>query len=97
MYFNYLRTFITVYREGSYAQAASKLNLTHPTVSKHITALEYQLGQELFHRSRSGGKRHAPTALAHNLADELSMHVDRMEEVFATSRSASKQIPRIGV
>lgn len=92
-YFNYIRTFITVYRTGSYGAAADHLNMTHPTVSKHIEALEHQLGKPLFKRHASnGGKSYKPTKAARDLARELSPHIDRIEEIYIATRGRTKDL-----
>ncbi len=45
-----LRAFALVARVGSFSQAAEKLHLTQPAVSKRVALLEQQLGRELFDR-----------------------------------------------
>ncbi|HMM13019.1 MAG TPA: LysR family transcriptional regulator [Parvibaculum sp.] len=48
------RTFLAVMREGSLSGAARALNLTQPTVGRHVDALEEALGLALFTRSQTG-------------------------------------------
>ena len=48
------RTFLEVMREGSLSGAARSLNLTQPTISRHIDALEAAVGFALFVRSQRG-------------------------------------------
>lgn len=48
------RTFITAADCASFASAAEKLFLTTPTVTKHISALEREMGVSLFERSAQG-------------------------------------------
>ncbi|MDR3315719.1 MAG: LysR family transcriptional regulator [Coriobacteriales bacterium] len=48
------REFITLAQCLSFTGAANKLNMTQPALSKHILALEKELGTELFDRNRSG-------------------------------------------
>jgi DNA-binding transcriptional LysR family regulator len=48
------RTFLAVIREGSLSGAARALDLTQPTVGRHIDALEEALGLALFTRSQAG-------------------------------------------
>ncbi|SMF71832.1 transcriptional regulator, LysR family [Tistlia consotensis] len=55
------RTFVAVLRAGSLSAAARALDLTQPTVTRHVAALERTVGCELFLRSRSGL---SPTAAA---------------------------------
>ena len=49
--FHHLHLFRTVARAGSLARAAAELQLTEPTVSTQIKALEQQFGQSLFSRT----------------------------------------------
>jgi LysR family transcriptional regulator, transcriptional activator of nhaA len=49
--FHHLHLFRTVARAGTLARAAAELELTEPTVSTQIKALERQVGQALFSRS----------------------------------------------
>lgn len=48
------RSFLAVLQEGSLSKAALSLNLTQPTVGRHVTALEAQVGQALFIRTPAG-------------------------------------------
>ena len=48
------RSFLAVLRDRSLSGAARSLNLTQPTLARHIGALEEQLGFELFTRSQQG-------------------------------------------
>lgn len=65
---NLLRTFLTVYRTGSFTAAARLLGLSQPTVTTQIRTLERQLGRELFER-RARGVTPAP------YADELAARI----------------------
>lgn len=48
------RSFLAVMREGSLSGAARALDLTQPTIARHIEALEQSIGLELFVRSQQG-------------------------------------------
>jgi DNA-binding transcriptional LysR family regulator len=48
------RTFLAVAREGSLSGAARRLDLTQPTVARHVEALEQAVGARLFLRSQRG-------------------------------------------
>ncbi|MFF7523229.1 LysR family transcriptional regulator [Streptomyces pseudovenezuelae] len=65
---NLLRTFLSVYRTGSFTAAARLLGLSQPTVTTQIRTLERQLDRELFER-RARGVTPAP------YADELAARV----------------------
>jgi DNA-binding transcriptional LysR family regulator len=48
------RSFLAVFRLGSLSAAARELELTQPTLGRHIQELETALGQALFTRSQAG-------------------------------------------
>lgn len=75
-----LQHFVSVASHGSYAQAAQALNLTQPTLSRSIQALERQIGGRLLDRGRSGS---VPTELGNQLlrrATELLRLSDATEQ-----------------
>lgn len=51
---NLLRSFVAVVETGSLSQAAAKLNITQPSISRHMRELERLLGETLFDRRPSG-------------------------------------------
>src|SRR4029453_17640150 len=73
-----LRTFLTVHRVGSLTKAAAHLGLSQPTVTVQVRTLEEKLGKQLFVR-RAGGV--TPTGVADELAGQLGLHLDALEEV----------------
>jgi len=66
------RSFLAVMRLGSLSAAARRLQLTQPTVGRHVEALERSLALALFTRSRSG-LMPTPAAL------DLLPHAEAME------------------
>lgn len=50
----FLAAFVEVAETGSFTQAALRLHLSQPAISKRITALEEQIGQSLFDRVGRG-------------------------------------------
>lgn len=54
MQFPQLESFVTVARTRHFTQAADRLGVTQPTLSKQIRALENSLGTSLFVRDRAG-------------------------------------------
>lgn len=51
MDFNYFWEFIVLTEEKNYAEAAARLDISEPTLSRHIRALEDELGVRLFDRT----------------------------------------------
>ena len=89
-YFNYLRTFVAVYRCGSHSKASEYLGMTQPAISKQIATLEAKIGKPLFHKS--GDQRFKATAAGENLANELAPHIDRIEEIFNTTKHGTNAV-----
>ena len=50
------KTFLEIVETGSFAAAASRLNVTQTSVSARIHVLEEQLGRRLFVRNKSGAR-----------------------------------------
>ena len=51
---NLLRSFVAVVETGSLSQAAAQLEITQPSISRHMRELERLLGETLFDRRPSG-------------------------------------------
>ncbi|CAI0862081.1 LysR family transcriptional regulator [Serratia ficaria] len=51
-----LRALVALAEQGNYRQAANRLCITQPALSKQIQALETQLGARLFERGRQGAQ-----------------------------------------
>ncbi|WP_399934299.1 LysR family transcriptional regulator [Streptomyces kanamyceticus] len=75
---NQLRTFLAVYRSGSFTAAARVLGLSQPTVTAQIRSLERQLDRELFERLPRGA---APAPFADELASRIGEPLDALAEV----------------
>ncbi|MGX5184657.1 LysR family transcriptional regulator [Streptomyces avermitilis] len=72
---NLLRTFLAVYRSGSFTAAAHLLGLSQPTVTTQIRSLERQTRRELFERLPRGV---APTTVADELAARVAAPLDAL-------------------
>lgn len=75
---NLLRTFLAVYRSGSFTAAARLLGLSQPTVTTQIRALERQVDRELFERLPRGV---APAPYADALAARVVDPLDALAAV----------------
>ena len=76
-----LRAFSAVARHGSFSRAAEELFVSQPAVSKHVAALERELGVRLLERGRGGA---ALTDAGRRLVD----YVVRAEALLASGRRA---------
>lgn len=72
---NLVRTFLAVYRSGSFTSAAQLLGISQPTVTTQVKALERQSGRELFARLPRGV---APTPYAQDLAARIAGPLDAL-------------------
>jgi DNA-binding transcriptional LysR family regulator len=80
---DHYRSFLAAVRRGSLSAAARELDLTQPTLGRHIAALEQAIGAKLFTRSQAGLK---PT----QTALELVPHAEAMAaSAEALQRAAS--------
>lgn len=75
---NLLRTFLAVYRTGSFTAAARLLGLSQPTVTTQVRTLERQLGRELFERQARGV---SPVPYADELASRVVGPLDSLATV----------------
>jgi len=83
---NLLRTFLAVYRAGTFTAAAPALGLSQPTVTAQIRTLEQQTGRELFTRLPRGVE---PTPYAHELAGRIAGPLDSLATLEDTGEAAS--------
>lgn len=73
---HHIRVFASVYRHKSFSKAAEELNLTQPTVSDHVKALEYELNCKLFDRLP---RKVIPTKEAAVLIGKAQEIIERVE------------------
>ncbi|MGW3116755.1 LysR family transcriptional regulator [Streptomyces sp. NPDC001107] len=87
---NLLRTFLAVYRTGSFTSAARLLGLSQPTVTTQVRALERQLDRELFQRQARGV---SPAPYADELASRIVQPLDSLATITGRGRTAEDQPP----
>ncbi len=75
---NLLRTFLAVYRAGSFTAAAGRLGLSQPSVTSQIRSLEQVTDRQLFTRLHRGVE---PTTFAHELAARVAGPLDALGAV----------------
>lgn len=87
---NLLRTFLVVYRAGSFTAAASRLGLSQPTVTTQVRSLEKRLGAPLFRRLPRGVE---PVPRAHDLARRIGPPLDALAGLDEHAASSSHRVP----
>lgn len=75
---NLLRTFLAVYRAGTFTAAAPALGLSQPTVTAQIRTLEKHTGRPLFERRARGVE---PTTYARGLAARVAESLDSLAAI----------------
>lgn len=90
---NLLRTFLTVYRTGTFTAAAPALGLSQPTVTAQIRTLEQQTGRELFTRLPRGVE---PTPSAHELAARIAAPLDALAALEEGTRGGRSPVQLAG-
>ncbi len=70
-----LRTFLAVYRSGSFSDAARTLSVSQPTVTNHVGALEAWFERKLFVRSSTGV---SPTPFAQEVESATRDQIDHL-------------------
>ncbi|HEX6085674.1 MAG TPA: LysR family transcriptional regulator [Thermoanaerobaculia bacterium] len=80
--YHHLLYFWVTAREGSITRASAVLNLTQPTISGQITALEQALGEKLFQKSGRGLVLTEMGRVAFKYADEIFSLGKELRETF---------------
>ena len=75
-----LKYFLAVAREQSFSQAAEKLYLSQPTLSRQLKELEDELGKQLFIRGNKGVTLSEEGMMLRKRAEEIIELVDKTEE-----------------
>ncbi|AWM12891.1 hypothetical protein DI487_02745 [Flavobacterium sediminis] len=93
--FEWYRTFKTIYECNSISEASKKLFLTQPGVSKHLSALEAQIGKKLFIRT---ARKILPTEYGKFLYTQISASVATLQKAETHfSKTGNKHCPSIVV
>ena len=88
-----LRIFQCVIDAGSFSAASKKLNITQPSISAHIQALEQELGQKLF--IRNPGRKATLTEageLLYSYTLDITSRTDQFESYIKQSQGIEKKV-----
>lgn len=94
---NLVRTFVSVVECGTLSGAARSLNLSHPTVARHVQQLEAQLGVVLFDRSAAGLSLNEPGQRLAEVAERMRREAMTLESVGESVRSDTTGRVRITI
>ncbi|MFZ2511430.1 MAG: LysR family transcriptional regulator [Gordonia sp. (in: high G+C Gram-positive bacteria)] len=89
-----LRTFLVVYRAGSFSDAARRLNVSQPTVTNHVASLEKWFGNELFIRDITGV---TPTVHAQQIAGMIADQIDYIDRFFGNEESVESALREVRI
>ena len=81
-----LRLFELVAEAGSFTEAARRLHMSQPAVSRQISALEASLGAKLFHRHARGLVLTHEGEQLREATHEMSERIDRVQQAIESSR-----------
>ena len=81
-----LRAFEATAREGSFAEAARSLNVTHAAVAQQVRALEKEIGVSLATRQ---GRRVVLTSAGHKLANTLTVAFTSISDELTQARTGA--------
>jgi len=90
------RLFVRATESGSFSKAARDLNLTQPTVTKHVAALESQLGARLLSRNTRGLSLTEVGALYYDKCKEILERIEEADGIANASRDQVRGTLRIG-
>jgi DNA-binding transcriptional LysR family regulator len=88
--------FVRAAESGSFSQAARDLNLTQPTVTKHVAALERQLGARLLNRNTRGLSLTEAGALYYDRCKEILERIEEADDIVDTRQGQVRGTLRIG-
>jgi len=93
----WLRTFRTVYKTKSLSASADLLNISQPTVSQQVKALEAYLGQKLFTRKSKGVLETDEGKILNTLISGTIEELEEVENLISQRNSTLKTIITIGI
>ncbi len=92
-----LRVFVAVVEARGFSAAQTHLNVSAPTVSNHIAALETRLGVKLCQRGRAGFRLTPEGETVYRETQKLFASVEEFEQKIGTLRSRLKGTLAIGI
>ncbi len=91
MQYDYLDEFLAVAREGTLSGAAAKLGVSQPSLGRHLSSLETELGTRLLERGPSGVRLTSAGQAALPVADEIARLERSLVEHFRDPERRSRE------
>lgn len=92
-----LHHFVVLVRSGSYVQAAQRLALSQPALSRSIQSLERRIGARLLYRSKAGLTLTAIGEAFYTQAEQLLLRAENLEENVKLMLRGAKGEVRFGI
>ncbi len=97
MQYDYLDEFLAVAQEGALSGAAARLGVSQPSLGRHLSALEAELGCRLLERGPQGVRLTAAGQAALPVAEEIHGLVESLAEHFRDpERRARERVLAVG-
>ncbi len=97
MQYDYLDEFLAVAQEGALSAAAARLGVSQPSLGRHLSALEAELGCRLLERGPQGVRLTAAGQAALPVAEEIHGLVESLAEHFRDpERRARERVLAVG-
>lgn len=93
----WLRTFRAVYRTKSLSRASEMLNISQPTVSQHIQALESHINKKLFSRKSKGVEETDDGKILNTLVSGSIESLEEAENIISERYAKKDTIITIGI
>ena len=92
MELQHLLEFVTLVKYNSFTKAAKELYISQPALTKHITALEKELGFPLLKRNSRNTSITEEGKIVYRYAENISRHINEMQEEIAELHQDNKGI-----
>lgn len=92
-----LHHFVVLVRSGSYVQAAQRLALSQPALSRSIQSLERRIGARLLYRSKAGLTLTAIGEAFYTQAEQLLLRAENLEDNVKLMLRGAKGEVRFGI
>jgi DNA-binding transcriptional LysR family regulator len=87
MKIQYLSTFMSVLKTGSFSAAAKELEISQGTVSNHVSALEEELDARIFKRTTKGVELTEAGKILQESSEKIFQEIEKIKESISATKS----------